>query len=57
MYAYLHSSQYLVSLGLAWAERGMGALYIRYKVYLVYRELCHLVQYTCPIILPLISGL
>ena len=28
-----------------------------YKVYLVYRELCHLVQYTCPIILPLISGL
>ena len=23
-------SQYLVSLGLAWAERGMGALYIKY---------------------------
>ena len=28
-----------------------------YKVYLVYRELCLLVQYTCPIVLPLISGL
>ena len=27
-----------------------------YKVYLVYRELCHLVQYACPIVLPLISG-
>ena len=24
-----------------------------YQIYLVYRELCHLVQYTCPIILPL----
>ena len=24
------ASQYLVSLGLAWAERGMGALYIKY---------------------------
>ena len=23
-------SQYLVSLGLAWVERGMGALYIKY---------------------------
>ena len=34
----------------------MGALYI-YKVYLVYKELCHLVQYTCPIVLPLISEL
>ena len=40
-------SQYLVSLGLAWAERGMGALGI-YNVYLVYGELCHLVQYTIP---------
>ena len=28
-----------------------------YQIYLVYRELCHLVQYTCPIVLPLISGL
>ena len=28
-----------------------------YKVYLVYRELCHLVLYTCPIVLPLIAGL
>ena len=36
-------------------ERGMGALYI--KTYLVHRELYHLVQYTCPIVLPLISGL
>ena len=26
--AYLLSSQYLVSLGLAWVERSMGALYI-----------------------------
>ena len=26
--AYLHCSHYLVPLGLAWAERGMGALYI-----------------------------
>ena len=26
--AYLLCSQYLVSLGLAWVERGMGALYI-----------------------------
>ena len=26
-------------------------------IYLVYRELCLLVQYTCPIVLPLISGL
>ena len=33
----------------------MGALYI--KIYFVYRELCLLVQYTCPIVLPLISGL
>ena len=34
-----------------------GRLVYIYKVYLVYRELCHLVQYTCPIALPLISGL
>ena len=26
--AYLLSSQYLVSLGLAWVERGMGTLYM-----------------------------
>ena len=53
---YLLCSQYLVFLGLAWVERGMDALYI-YKVCLVYRELCHLVQYTCPIVLLLIIGL
>ena len=42
-----------------WVLRGRrGALApCIYKVYLVYRELCHLVQYTCPIVLPLISGL
>ena len=28
-----------------------------YQIYLVYRELCHLVRYTCPIVLLLISGL
>ena len=28
-----------------------------YQIYLVYRELCHLVQYTCPIVLLLICGL
>ena len=27
------------------------------KVYLVYRKLCQLVQYTCPIVLQLIGGL
>ena len=27
-----------------------------YKVCLVYRKLCHLMQYTCPIVLLLISG-
>ena len=47
-------SQYLVSLGLMWAERGMGA---SYKSILSLWELCHLMQYTCPIFLPLISGL
>ena len=40
---------------LAWAERGISASYI--NIYLVYRELCHLVQHTCPIVLPLISVL
>ena len=36
---------------------GEGHGCLVYKVYLVYRELCHLVQYTCPIVLLLISGL
>ena len=36
---------------------GHGHLIYIYKVYLIYRELCHMVQYTCPIVLPLISGL
>ena len=27
--AYLHCSQYLVSLGLAWVDRGMGASYMK----------------------------
>ena len=34
-----------------------GHGHLVYQIYLVYRELCHLVQYTCPIVLPLISGL
>ena len=36
---------------------GEGHGRLVYKIYLVYRELCLLVQYTCPIVLPLISGL
>ena len=36
---------------------GEGHGRLVYQIYLVYRELCHLVQYTCPIVLPLISGL
>ena len=37
----------------------LGVLHGRlvYQIYLVYRELCLLVRYTCPIVLPLISGL
>ena len=45
-----------LSLWVLRGRRGARAPCI-YKVYLVYRELCHLVQYTCPIVLPLISGL
>ena len=45
-----------LSLGVLRGQRGAWAPCI-YKVYLVYRELCHLVQYTCPIVLPLIGGL
>ena len=44
-----------LSLGVLRGRRGAWAPCI-YKVYLVYRELYHLVQYTCPIVLPLISG-
>ena len=40
-----------------WWNANCANLKKEYKVYLVYRELCHLVQYTCPIILLLISGL
>ena len=36
---------------------GEGHGHLVYQIYLVYRELYHLVQYTCPIVLPLISGL
>ena len=36
---------------------GEGHGRLVYQIYLVYRELCHLVQYTCPIALLLISGL
>ena len=36
---------------------GEGHGRLVYQIYLVYRELCLLVQYTCPIVLPLISGL
>ena len=36
---------------------GEGHGRLVYQIYLVYRELCHLVQYTCPIVLLLISGL
>ena len=45
-----------LSLWVLCGQRGAWAPCI-YKVYLVYRELCHLVQYTCPIVLLLISGL
>ena len=45
-----------LSLGVLRGRRGAWAPCI-YKVYLVYRELCHLVQYTRPIVLPLIGGL
>ena len=45
-----------LSLRVLRGRRGSWAPRI-YKVYLVYRELCHLVHYTCPIILPLIGGL
>ena len=43
-----------LSLWVLRGQRGAWALCI--LVYLVHRELCHLVQYTCPIVLPLISG-
>ena len=36
---------------------GEGHGRLVYQIYLVYRELCLLAQYTCPIVLPLISGL
>ena len=36
---------------------GEGHGHLVYQIYLAYKELCHLVQYTCPIFLPLISGL
>ena len=45
-----------LSLGVLRGRRGTWAPCI-YKVYLVYRELYHLVLYTCPIVLPLIAGL
>ena len=45
-----------LSLWVLCGRRGTWAPCI-YKVYLVYRELCHLVLYTCPIVLPLIAGL
>ena len=55
---------FLLSLATAKRVGELQALYFQVafngpdlKVYLVYRELCHLVQYTCPIVLPLISGL
>ena len=38
-------------------RRGAWAPCIYIKVYLIYRELCHLVQYTCPIVLLVISSL
>ena len=50
------AAMYLVSLGLVWVERVMGTLYISI-LYFVYRVLCHVMQYACPIVLPLISGL
>ena len=42
-----------------WVLRGLRGAWAPciYRVYLVYRELCHLVQYTCPIILPLTSAI
>ena len=36
---------------------GEGHGRLVYQIYLVYSELCHLAQYTCPIVLPLISSL
>ena len=58
MYRPTCSAASTLSLWVLRGRRGAWApcIYI-YKVYLVYRELCHLVQYTCPIVLPLISGL
>ena len=35
---------------------GEGHGRLVYQIYLVYRELCHLVQYTCPFVLPLLSA-
>ena len=36
---------------------GEGHGRLVYQIYLVYKELCLLVHYTCPIVLSLISGL
>ena len=52
----MHTTASTLSLGVLRGQRGAWVPCI-YKVYLAYRELCHLVQYTCPIVLPLISGL
>ena len=52
----LHSLGIRIRRYLNVGGKGHGRL-VYVKVYLVYRELCHLVQYTCPIVLPIISGL
>ena len=51
--AYLLCIHYFIPVGLARMERDMGTLYISI-LYLVYRVLRYLVQYACPIILPLL---
>ena len=42
-----------------WALRGRRGAWAPciYKVYLVYRELCHSLEYTCPIALLFVNGL
>ena len=49
-------SSYVGSTLSLWVLRGRRGAWAPciYKVYLVYRELCHLVQYTCPIVLQLL---
>ena len=56
MYSTLNGSATFHSAGIIYVG-GEGHGCLVYQMCLVYRELCHLEQYTCPIVLPLISGL